>query len=140
MRHGGEDDLGTAQPRQLGGGVGGLDVDVVRRAELPGERLLVLSHGVDHADHLVPRDAREGDAGPEAILGHRVAVADAAGPNLDPHGPWSRVGDRLRSTSSRGPPGRETWATRIVIMMLFLSLYIMLLLVSRSRRYFCLFG
>src|SRR5262249_4584636 len=48
----------------------------------------VLARGVDHADHLVPRDAREGDAGPVALLGHRVAVADAAGLNLDPHGPW----------------------------------------------------
>src|SRR5262245_38807237 len=222
MRHGGEDDLGGAQLRQLRGGVGSLAVDVVRRAELPGERLLVLTpgdrsgaephprrvlhaqvaepaeaedrdevarpgaavaqrvegrhagahqrrgvrrgqlrghpcegrrggdqevgvaaverdagqlraglageevaatavvageavpgvptdadalaglppprdvltHGVYHADHLVPRDAREGDAGPVALLGKDVAVADSAGLNLDPHGPWSRVGDR----------------------------------------------
>src|SRR5438270_5049072 len=64
----------------------------------------VLAHGVDHADHLVPRDAREGDAGPLALLGHRVAVADAAGLNLDPHGPWSRVGDRALD-ELEGPPG-----------------------------------
>jgi hypothetical protein len=42
----------------------------------------VLAHGVNHTDHLVPRDAREGDAGPLALLGKDVAVADAAGLNL----------------------------------------------------------
>src|SRR3954453_22600767 len=35
-------------------------------------------------------------------------------------GPGSGIG---RSTSSRGPPGRETWATRIVAMRMFLSVY-----------------
>src|SRR5262249_33290147 len=33
-------------------------------------------------------------------------------------GPGSGIG---RSTSSRGPPGRETWATRIVAMRMLLS-------------------
>src|SRR5262249_38874455 len=36
--------------------------------------------------------------------GHRVAVADAAGLNLDPHGPWSRVGDRSLD-ELEGPAG-----------------------------------
>src|SRR5262249_3164716 len=66
----------------------------------------VLAHGVDHTDHLVPRDAREGDAGPEALLGHRVAVTDAAGLNLDPHGPWSRVGYRALD-DLEGPAGAK---------------------------------
>src|SRR5262249_46730648 len=34
------------------------------------------------------------------------------------HDPGSGIG---RSTSSRGPPGQETWATRIVAMGMFLS-------------------
>src|SRR5262249_43782903 len=42
--------------------------------------------------------------GPEALLGHCVAVADAAGLNLDPHGPWSRVGDRALD-ELEGPAG-----------------------------------
>jgi hypothetical protein len=48
--------------------------------------------GVDHADHLVPRDARVGDPGPLALLGHRVAVADAAGLDTDAHLTPSRLG------------------------------------------------
>src|SRR5262249_20531743 len=62
-------------------------------AGLPPARY-VLAHGVDHTDHLVPRDAREGDAGPFALLGKEVAVTDATGLDLDPHGPRSRGGDR----------------------------------------------
>src|SRR5262249_48968950 len=83
--------------------VPGVPTDADALAGLPTLRD-VLAHGVDHADHLVPRDAREGEAGPEALLGHRVAVADAAGLNLDPHGPWSRVGDR-RLDELEGPAG-----------------------------------
>src|SRR5262249_42461842 len=86
-----------------GEAVPGVPPDADALAGLPPLRD-VLSHGVDHTDHLVPRDAREGDAGPVALLGHRVAVADAAGLNLDPHGPWSRVGDRALD-ELEGPAG-----------------------------------
>src|SRR5262249_7214668 len=51
-----------------------------------------------------PGEAREGDTGPLALLGKDVAVADAAGLNLDPHGPWSRVGDRALD-ELEGPAG-----------------------------------
>src|SRR5262249_47997641 len=86
-----------------GEAVPGVPPDADALAGLPPLRD-VLSHGVDHADHLVPRDAREGDAGPEALLSHRVAVADAAGLNLDPHGPWSRAGDGALA-ELEGPAG-----------------------------------
>src|SRR5262249_43557871 len=86
-----------------GEAVPGVPPDADALAGLPTLRD-VLTHGVDRADHLVPRDAREGDAGPVALLGHRVAVADAAGLNPDPHGPWSRVGDRALD-ELEGPAG-----------------------------------
>ena len=72
VRDGGEHDLGAAEFRQFGGGVGGLAVDVVGRAELPGERLLVLpagdgdraeAHlgGVLNAEVAEPADAEDRD-------------------------------------------------------------------------------
>src|SRR5262249_37050606 len=73
--------------------VPGVPADADALADLPA-RGDVLAHGVQHADHLVPRDAREGDPGPRAFLGERVAVADAAGLHLDPHRAGPRVGDR----------------------------------------------
>ena len=81
----------------------GVPTDADALAGLPTLRD-VLAHGVDHTDHLVPRDAREGDAGPLALLGKDVAVTDAAGLDLDPHGPWSRVGDRALD-ELEGPAG-----------------------------------
>src|SRR5262249_54819892 len=45
-----------------------------------------------------------GDAGPLALLGKDVAVADAASLDLDPHGPWSRVGDQALD-ELKGPAG-----------------------------------
>ena len=48
-----------------GGAVPGVPPDADALAGLPPLRD-VLARGVDHADHLVPRDAREGDAGPKA--------------------------------------------------------------------------
>ena len=110
----------------------GVPTDADALAGLPPPRD-VLAHGVDHADHLVPRDAREGDAGPLALLGKDVAVADAAGLTLirtDP-GPGSGIG---RSTSSRGLPGRETWATRIVAMRMSSLSPVVLRRVTRARR------
>ena len=50
--------------------VPGVPADADALAGLPPRRD-VLAHGVDHADHLVARDAREGDAGPVALLGER---------------------------------------------------------------------
>jgi hypothetical protein len=49
--------------------------------------------GVDHADQLMARDARVLNAGEQAVFGHRVAVADAAGVYLDPHGAGGWLGD-----------------------------------------------
>jgi len=86
-----------------GEAVPGVPPDADALAGLPTLRD-VLAHGVDHTDHLVPRDAREGDAGPLALLGKDVAVTDAAGLDLDPHGPWSRVGDRALD-ELEGPAG-----------------------------------
>src|SRR5262249_46314879 len=86
-----------------GEAVPGVPTDADALAGLPTLRD-ALARGVDHTDQLVARDAREGDAGPVALLGHRVAVADAAGLNLDPHGPWSRVGDRALD-ELEGPAG-----------------------------------
>src|SRR4051794_36882311 len=86
-----------------GEAVPGVPTDADALAGLPPPRD-VLAHGVDHTDHLVPRDAREGNAGPLALLGKDVAVADAAGLDLDPHGPWSRVGDRALD-EFEGPAG-----------------------------------
>ena len=112
----------------------GVPTDADALAGLPPPRD-VLAHGVDHTDHLVPRDAREGDAGPLALLGKDVAVADAAGLNLDPHGPWSRVGDRALD-ELEGPAGaRDLGDThrghedspRAPVVL-------------RSRRDYCLFG
>src|SRR4029077_3649028 len=42
---------------------------------------------VDDADHLVARHARVFDPGKVAFLGERIAVADAAGLNLEPDRP-----------------------------------------------------
>src|SRR5215831_14696866 len=86
-----------------GEAVPGVPTDADALAGLPPLRD-VLAHGVDHTDHLVPRDARKGDAGPLALLGKDIAVADAAGLDLDPHGPWSRVGDRAPD-DLEGPAG-----------------------------------
>src|SRR6185369_10247898 len=85
----------------------GVPTDADALAGLPPPRD-VLPHGVDHTDHLVPRDAREGDAGPLALLGKDVAVADAASLDLDPHGPWSRVGDRALDELEEASPGLAT--------------------------------
>ena len=87
----------------------GVPADADPLAGLPPRRD-VLAHGVDHADHLVPRHAREGDPGPVALLGHRVAVADAAGLDLDPHGPGPGRGSgarRVRGGRRGGRLGRH---------------------------------
>src|SRR3954463_8505918 len=76
-----------------GKAVPGVPTDADALAGLPPLRD-VLADGVDQADHLVPRHAREGDPGPVALLGQHVAVADAAGLDLNPHESPARFGDR----------------------------------------------
>src|SRR5262249_8611359 len=72
--------------------VPGMPADADALADLPTCRD-VLTSGVDHANHFVPWDARKRDPGPLAFRGHHVAVADAAGLHLDPHGAWPRLGN-----------------------------------------------
>src|SRR5262249_9494439 len=50
---------------------------------------------VDDAGDLVARGARILDARPDSLLRHRVAVADAAGLDLDAHGSRARLGNPL---------------------------------------------
>ncbi len=53
----------------------------------------VIADGVDHADDFMARHARVLDAGHVAFLGEGVAVADAAGLDLDPYGTRTGLGD-----------------------------------------------
>src|SRR5262249_20332744 len=59
---------------------------------------------VDHSGHFVPWNARVLNTGKEPFLGEGITVANAAGLNLYPHGPWSRVGDRALD-ELEGPAG-----------------------------------
>jgi len=63
----------------------------------------------------VARDARIRD-GHVPFFDEDVAVADAAGLHLDQHHPRARRRGQGLSTSSKGPPGRDTCTARIVDM------------------------
>jgi len=82
--------------------VPGIPADADTLARLPARRD-ILADGINLADHLVPRDARVGDAEPMALLGHDVAVANPACQNLDPYHTGSWIGDR--------PFDKFQWAT-----------------------------
>ena len=52
----------------------------------------VSPHSIHHASNLMPRYAGIGDAGKEAELGNRIAVANAAGLHADAHMARPRLG------------------------------------------------